>query len=110
MQLAIQTKDAYQIACHFHMWYRQNSSTIMAKLYPLYPAVLWQIGEEGSEGGGREVEEERRRGKRREGERGKGREGRGERGGEKRMGRRGRKKRMERGGEGRSRREAEKRR
>ena len=60
----------------------------MAKLYPLYPAVLWQIGEEGSEGGGREVEEERRRGKRREGERGKGREGRGERGGERGEGRR----------------------
>ena len=38
----------------------QNSSTIMAKLYPLYPAVLGQVGGEGSEGGGREVEEERK--------------------------------------------------
>ena len=33
----------------------QNSSTIMAKLYPLYSAVLGQIGGEGSEGGGREM-------------------------------------------------------
>ena len=32
----------------------------MAKPYPLYPAVLGQVGGEGSEGGGREVGEERK--------------------------------------------------
>ena len=56
--LAIHTKDAYQIACHFLTRYAKGpllntaqntcSSTIMAKLYPLYPAVLEQIGGEGS--------------------------------------------------------------
>ena len=57
-QLAIHTKDA----CHFHgakgppLSTAQNRSTIMAKLYPLYPAVLRLIVREGSEGG------ERRRG------------------------------------------------
>ena len=43
----------------FHMWWAkgpplstaQNRSTIMAKLYPLYTAVLGQIGGEGSEVG-----------------------------------------------------------
>ena len=56
-QLAIHTKDAYQIACHFHgakgppLSTAQNRSTIVAKLYPLYPAVLRQIGGEGCEGG-----------------------------------------------------------
>ena len=45
----------------------------MAKLYSLYPAVLGQVGGEGSEGGGREVEEERGRGKRRGERRGQGR-------------------------------------
>ena len=89
--LPIHTKDAYQIACHFHKWCAkgpplstaQNSSTIMAKLYSLCPAVLGQVGGEGSEGGGREVEEER--GKKRTGEAkgGKGRREGEERGGEK---------------------------
>ena len=47
-EFAIHTKDAYQSACHFHMWWAkgpplstaQNRSTIMAKLYPLYPCQL----------------------------------------------------------------------
>ena len=68
-QLAIHTEDAYQNACHFHMWWAkgpplstaQNRSTIMAKLYPLYPAMLGQLGVEGNEGGdGRRVGGEER--------------------------------------------------
>ena len=42
----------------------------MAKLYPLYPAVLGQIGGEGSKGGGRQ---ERGKGNRRGERRGQGR-------------------------------------
>ena len=86
-QLAFHTKDAYQIACHFNgvkgppLSTAQNRSTIMAKLYPLYPAVLGQIvgGGEGPEG------KEEEKGERREEKEGGWREGeRRGRGGEKR--------------------------
>ena len=63
-QLVNHTKDAYQIACHFHKWCAkgpplstaQNRSTIMAKLYVHYIQLCWgkqvekEVIHEGGEG------------------------------------------------------------
>ena len=81
-QLVNHTKDAYQIACHFHKWWAkgpplstaQNRSTIMAKLYVHYIQLLGRrIGSEGrmgreevkggGEGGEGRMGREKRRGR-----------------------------------------------